>query len=285
MYLLMTALWLLPALFQPQEKEDQLVLVWSDEFDRDGMPDPDKWTYDIGDGCPDLCGWGNKERQYYTSDYKNVRVSGGKLIIEAHNDAYEESAYTSAKVRANEEHSVKYGYIEVKAKLPYGRGTWPAIWMLPQESSYGQWPASGEIDIMEHVGYDPGVVHGTIHTEAFNHAIGTQVGKHRQVKDFSHTFHRYAVNWTKDAIEFYIDGDKYNEFKNNGAGPEAWPFDHSFYLIMNIAVGGMWGGRQGIDESIWPQRMEVDYVRVYEPLYSDVQKLALKNNNRRDEQK
>lgn len=249
-----------------QSKESSMKLVWSDEFDYEGAPNPTLWDYDEGNGCPSLCGWGNNELQYYTNREENLRVEDGKLVIEVHIENYKGSAYTSAKLRSKDEGFWQYAYIEVRAKLPFGRGTWPAIWMLPKENIYGGWPKSGEIDIMEHVGYDPGVVHGTVHTEAFNHSIGTQVGKQTVVMDFDTNFHVYAINWTENRIEFFVDGIKYQEFKNNGDGPAAWPFDHPFYLVLNVAVGGNWGGVEGVDDAIWPQRMEVDYVRVYEPL-------------------
>lgn len=258
--------------YDPLERNDPPKLIWSDEFDYNGAPDSTLWTYDLGNGCPDLCGWGNQELQYYTKNESNVRVSNGRLVIEAHRERAGESDYTSAKVRSAHEGSWQYGYFEIRAKLPRGRGTWPAIWMLPMESIYGGWPASGEIDIMEHVGFDPGVVHGTVHTTAFNHLKGTQMGKQINVEDFDTAFHTYGINWIADKIEFYVDGKKYHEFVNNGEGEEAWPFDHEFYLILNIAVGGGWGGQQGVDDSIWPQSMEVDYVRVYEPLYIESQK-------------
>lgn len=243
-------------------------LVWNDEFNYEGSPDTTLWTYDQGNGCPSLCGWGNNELQFYTSSTKNVRVQDGKLIIEAHREDKAESKYTSARIKSFNGGSWKYGYMEISARLPQGRGTWPAIWMLPDNLIYGGWPRSGEIDIMEHVGYDHGVVHGTVHTNAYNHLKNTQVGKQRTVENVHGAFHTYAINWTETKIEFYIDGTKYHEFKKNGDSPDEWPFDHPFHLILNIAVGGGWGGQEGVDESIWPQRMEVDYVRVYEPLAS-----------------
>lgn len=260
-----------------QPKESPLQLVWSDEFDYEGSPDPTLWGYDEGNGCPTFCGWGNNELQYYTTNEKNVRVADGKLIIEAHKEDMGESKYTSAKIKSKND-AWKYAYIEVKAKLPKGRGTWPAVWMMPEASIYGGWPKSGEIDIMEHVGYDPGVVHGTVHTAAFNHIINTQVGNQVLVEDFDTVFHKYAINWTEDVIEFYLDGKKFHEFRNNGEGSDAWPFDHPFHLILNMAVGGNWGGAKGIDDSIWPQKMVVDYVRVYEPLLHERQKDYLKEN-------
>jgi beta-glucanase (GH16 family) len=135
--------------------------------------------------------------------------------------------------------------------------------MLPEENNYGGWPKSGEIDIMEHVGYDPGVVHGTVHTEAFNHIKGTQKGAQKKVETFHSYFHTYAIDWNADQIDFFIDGEQYFTFKNTGGDYKEWPFGHPFHLILNIAVGGNWGGQKGVDEKIWPQRLEIDYVRVY----------------------
>jgi beta-glucanase (GH16 family) len=234
-------------------------LIWSDEFESEGLPDSEKWVYDVGGH-----GWGNNELQFYTeNELLNARVENGILIIEAHQDSSYEKGYTSARLLTRGKAAWKYGYIEVKAKLPQGLGTWPAIWMLPEENKYGGWPKSGEIDIMEHVGYDQGIVHGTVHTEAFNHIKGTQKGMQITVPDCSETFHIYAVDWKEDKIDFYLDGEKYHSFENTGKSWEEWPFDHPFHLILNIAVGGNWGGSQGVDPNIWPQRMEIDYVRVY----------------------
>lgn len=235
-------------------------MIWSDEFETDGLPDPLKWSYDVGDH-----GWGNNELQYYSKeDLRNSRVENGILIIEAIKDTTQPKGYTSARLVTKGKAAWKYGYIEVKAKLPEGVGTWPAIWMLPEVNNYGGWPKSGEIDIMEHVGYDPGKVHGTVHTEAFNHSIGTQKGAQLMVSDFQDEFHVYAIDWKKDKIDFFIDGQKYFTFENTGDGSKAWPFDHPFHLILNIAVGGNWGGAQGVDADIWPQRLEVDYIRVFD---------------------
>jgi beta-glucanase (GH16 family) len=234
-------------------------LIWSEEFDYKGLPDPEKWVYDVGDH-----GWGNNELQYYTENtLENARVEGGKLIIEAHQDSSYTKAYSSARLLTRGKASWQYAYIEVKARLPRGVGTWPAIWMLPEDNKYGGWPKSGEIDIMEHVGYDQGTVHGTVHTEAFNHTKGTQKGKTIPVPDCSEDFHVYAIDWQEDKIDFYMDGENYHTFQNTGGSWEEWPFDHPFHLILNIAVGGNWGGAQGVDPEIWPQRMEIDYVRVY----------------------
>ncbi|PZX59205.1 beta-glucanase (GH16 family) [Algoriphagus ratkowskyi] len=235
-------------------------IVWSDEFSTEGLPDPSKWTYDVGDH-----GWGNQELEFYSqSDLKNARIENGTLVIEAHADSEYSKGYTSARLLTKGNAAWKYGYIEVKAKLPHGIGTWPAIWMLPEENLYGGWPKNGEIDIMEHVGYDPGKVHGTVHTEAFNHSIGTQIGGFQLVPDFNTEFHTYAINWTEEKIDFIIDGSIYFTFENSGNDYKEWPFYQPFHLILNIAVGGGWGGVQGVATDIWPQRMEVDYVRVYD---------------------
>lgn len=243
----------------------EMKLVWSDEFDKPGVPDPAKWNYDLGNGCPNVCYWGNNELQYYTNDAKNVRVEDGNLIIEAHKEKRGDREYTSTRIISKNKGDWTYGRIEVRANLPKGKGTWPAIWMLSTDWKYGGWPASGEIDIMEHVGYDPGVVHGTIHTEAYNHVKQTQKEGKITIPDAQDAFHVYAVNWEKDKMEFLVDGKVYHTVIRDPKDDfKGWPFDQRFHLLMNIAVGGNWGGAQGVDESIWPQTMEIDYVRVYQ---------------------
>lgn len=235
-------------------------LVWSDEFNYEGLPDTERWGYDVGGH-----GWGNQELQYYTENrQENARVENGKLIIEARKETYQNNQYTSARLVTRNKGDWLYGRIEVKAKLPSGKGTWPAIWMLPTDWSYGGWPDSGEIDIMEHVGYDATTIFGTVHTEAFNHSIGTQKGGEITVNDCETAYHVYAIEWTEDKIDFYVDDSKYYSFSNLG-GYEKWPFDKRFHLILNIAVGGTWGGAQGVDPSVFPQKMYIDYVRVYQP--------------------
>jgi beta-glucanase (GH16 family) len=239
-------------------------LVWSDEFDKGTMPDKTKWSYDIGDGCPQNCGWGNNELQYYTGSSANGRIEDGHLIIEAHREPMGSKEYTSARLVSKHKGDWTYGKIVARAKLPKGLGVWPAIWMLPTEWLYGGWPASGEIDIMEHVGYMPDSLFGSVHTKRFNHVMGTQVTKGVYNTTLSDTFHEYGVEWTQDRIDFLFDGQVYLTFANKKEGPDAWPFDQSFHVILNMAVGGNWGGHKGVDTSIWPQRMYVDYVRVYQ---------------------
>jgi beta-glucanase (GH16 family) len=240
-------------------------LVWSDEFNYNGTPDATKWSFDIGDGCPTVCGWGNNELEYYTSDSKNVRVENGKLIIEAHKEDKGGKHYTSTRIVSKLKGDWLYGRVEVKAKLPRGKGTWPAIWMLSTDWKYGGWPASGEIDIMEHVGLDPDVLHGTIHTETYNHGKGTQKEGKITVTGLMDDFHIYAINWSKDTMDFLVDGKIYHTVTRDPKEDfKGWPFDQRFHLIMNLAVGGNWGGMKGMDDSIWPRKLEVEYVRVYQ---------------------
>ncbi len=243
-----------------QEKGE---LLWQDEFNEEGKPNPEHWGYDLGDGCPDICGWGNNEKQTYTDQQENVRVENGKLIIEAHQ--LPEGGYSSARIKTKEKASWEYGYIEVRAKLPYGRGSWPAIWMLSGAKGF-KWPRDGEIDIMEYKGSHPEWVYGTTHTKAYNHVKGTQIGDSIKVFQPHESFNNYALNWMPDKLEWLINGVVFHTIHKSGGDYSEWPFDQPFYLILNLAVGGNFGGEYGVDEGIWPQRMEVEYVRVYEPL-------------------
>lgn len=236
-------------------------LVWNDEFNTDGLPSTANWGYDVGGG-----GWGNQELQRYTNGIpENVEQSEGTLKIKAvlleRGDTKE---YLSTRMVTRGKADWKFGRIDVRAKLPTGVGTWPAIWMLPTENVFGGWPNSGEIDIMEHVGFDPNVVHGTVHTGAFNHAQGTQRGGQITIPSALNEFHIYSIDWDADRILFMVDGQIYFRFNNSGNGSDEWPFDQRFHLIMNIAIGGTWGGQRGVDDSAFPTTMEVDFVRVYQ---------------------
>lgn len=236
-------------------------LVWSDEFNYNGLPDQKKWGYDIGGH-----GWGNQELQYYTDSRKeNARVENGKLIIEAKFENFQGSSFTSARLITKNRGDWTYGRIEVRAKLPYGKGTWPAIWMLPTVWNLGNggWPDNGEIDIMEHVGYNPGVIHASTHCNRYVHTKGTQKTATINVPDCITTFHNYILEWNKDEIKMYVDEKLYFTSVNENRGWEYWPFYKDFHLILNIAVGGTWGGAQGVDPNVFPQKMEVEYVRVY----------------------
>lgn len=265
-YLLVTVLLFFSGWFQKAHAQSAFnKLVWSDEFSYSGLPDTTKWDYDFGSGCPQNCGWGNNELQYYAkSRLKNSEVKNGHLFIRAIKENYEGAKYTSARLVSRNKGDWKYGRIEVRAKLPKGKGMWPAIWMLPTDWKYGGWPNSGEIDIMENVGYFPDSVFGTIHTASYNGMLGTQKVKGLAASDYSTEFHVYSIEWSEKAISFYVDNKRYNYFSNEKAGFDKWPFDQRFYLLLNIAVGGNWGGKYGVDQSIFPQTLEVDYVRVYQ---------------------
>lgn len=248
--------------FTYDEDNMEYRLVWSDEFDYEGKPDDTKWDYMVGGN-----GWGNNELQYYTKG-DNVKVADGKLTIELRKEEMGSNGYTSTRLVTKDKAEWKYAKIEVCAKLPTGKGTWPAIWMMPAADTYGTWPKSGEIDIMEHVGYDQGRVHATIHTESYYHGKNTQKGESILARDCSDEFHVYSVEWLPDKLLFSMDGEEYFSYKPTDytANPTSaeWPFDKAFYLIMNIAMGGNWGGAQGIDETVESAQMEIDYVRVYQ---------------------
>ena len=246
-------------LFSCNTQEDKWELVWSDEFNYTGLPDSTKWTAEVGGH-----GWGNNELQFYTSGRsENARVENGLLTIEARREDHDSMKYTSARLVTKNKGDWQYGKIEVKARLPKGLGTWPAIWMLGSTTPLN-WPDDGEIDIMEHVGFNHGYVHGSIHSKKFNHVIGTQKTDTIYVPDCSENFHVYSVEWNKDSVKVGVDGNNYFHFGNENTGYDAWPFDNKMHLLLNIAVGGNWGGQKGVDENIWPQKMEVDYVRVYQ---------------------
>lgn len=232
--------------------------VWVDEFNYNGLPDSTKWNYDVGGH-----GWGNNELQFYTSNrLKNARVENGLLVIEAHKEDFNGKKYTSARLVTKGKGDWTYGRIDVRAKLPKGLGTWPAIWMLGSTTPL-KWPDDGEIDIMEHVGYDQGKIHGSVHCKKYYHSIGTQKTGNIMVPDCSESFHVYSLLWNEEKITILVDGKAYFTFDNEHSGRDAWPFDGPFHLLLNVAVGGNWGGAKGVDEKIWPQRMEVDYVKVY----------------------
>jgi licheninase len=241
--------------------DPQWTQVWGDEFDGSGRPDTSKWHYEVGGH-----GWGNQELQYYTKARpENARVEDGHLVIEARREAYGDNSYTSA--RLNSDRSWTYGRFEIRAQVPPGRGTWPALWLLASQDTFGDafWPDNGEIDIMEHVGYNPNVIHSTIHTQAYNHTAGTQRGDTVHVPTATSAFHVYALEWTPTQIRSYVDGEQYFFFRRSGGDYTTWPFTHDFHLIMNVAVGGTWGGAEGVAPDVWPAAMRVDYVRVYKP--------------------
>lgn len=239
-------------------------VVWADEFNYSGLPDPQKWGYDVANP-----GWVNNEAQaYYENRLENSRVENGKLIIEARLDNYKNNLYSSARLVTKNRGDWTYGRFEIRAKLPYGKGTWPAIWMLPTVWNLGNksWPDNGEIDIMEHVGYDPGIIHASTHCNKYVWTKNTQKTASTNIPDAMTTFHNYVMEWDANEIKIYVDDKLYFTEQNEGKGWEYWPFFKDFHLILNIAIGGDWGGAQGIDNNIFPQRMEVEYVRVYKKL-------------------
>lgn len=244
-----------PLWAQPRLDQFEVTPSWSDEFNTPGAPDPKKWNFQFGDD-----GWGNQELQNYTD--RNAKVADGMLTITARREG---NGYTSSRINSKGKGDFLYGRIVARARLPRGRGTWPAIWMLYSQDEPGRdgWPDNGEIDIMEHVGFDPGRIHGSIHSKAYNHIDKTQKTATRVIPDAESAFHDYELRWTPDWIETRIDDKPVLLFQNPHLSWREWPFDRPQHLLLNIAVGGFWGAQKGIDDSIWPQSMDVDYVRVY----------------------
>lgn len=235
-------------------------LIWSDEFN-DKTLDQSKWVVETGDH-----GAGNAENQIYTSREKNVRLEDNKLIIEAHKEDFETFNYTSAKLTTFGKLDLQYGKISVRAKIPAGKGSWPAIWMLPNAFRNGEkWPGCGEIDIMEHVGRDEDMMHFSLHTGAYNHKLKNQLTYFERFSSITNRFAEYTMLWDGKSIEFLVDDVSYAKFVKGQEGMRTdkmgWPFDEPYYLILNLAVGGYWGG--AVDDSIFPIKLEFDYVRVY----------------------
>lgn len=225
--------------------------VWGDEFNTPGAPDPTKWSYDLGAG-----GWGNNESQTYTNNSGNSIVSDGTLKITAKAQSVGGSNYTSARLKSENKFEFTYGKVECRAKLPVGAGTWPAIWMLGQNYATNIWPACGEIDIMEHRGYDPNRIHGSLH---FPGNFGGNANTNTTViSNVSSQFHVYKVLWTPASIKFYVDNTLFHSFANSGSVP----FNSDFFLILNVAMGGTFGGP--IDPNFTESSMEIDYIRVYQ---------------------
>lgn len=235
-------------------------LVWADEFEVAGLPDPTRWVYDTERNA---LGWYNNELQYYAAARpQNAVVSGGRLQIVARAESlsglpdWGGQRYSSARLITRGLAAWTYGFFEVRAKLPCGRGTWPAIWML---GTSGPWPVAGEIDIMEHVGSNPGRVFGTVHTQV---SAGPGTGAAVQVPDACTAFHDYQLHWTASELAIGIDGVVYYRYPNPRAGRATWPFDAPQYLLLNIAIGGTLGG--AVDDTIFPVTMEIEHVRVYQ---------------------
>lgn len=270
---------LLSAILVERETQDAHagVLRWADEFNGSQL-DSRYWSVDLWPARKV-----NDEDQAYVGDPSSVRVEKGRLILQANKVDAEEAKYHSGRVHSQGKLDFMYGRVDVRAKLPKGQGVWPAIWLLPTHpyryatlcdarvsdwqgnGNCDAWPNSGEIDLMEHVGFEPGIVHGTVHTKGYFWVHGNQRKGSVKVDGLGERFHVYSLEWSPDFIDMRVDGVRYFRYAREGDDWSQWPFDHSFHLIMNLAVGGMWGRAGGpIDDSIFPQALEIDYVRVYE---------------------
>ncbi|GGZ36043.1 glycoside hydrolase family 16 protein [Asticcacaulis endophyticus] len=236
-------------------------LVWADEFTADGLPDPANWSDDTH---ANKSGWYNNELQYYSANRpENARQDGGKLIITARKEQlkdmadYGGQAYSSARLISKGKRAFTYGFFDIRARMPCGKGTWPAIWMLGETAG---WPDGGEIDIMEHVGKDPETIHGTVHNRSTAGTFGK--GSSIHMPDACSAFHDYQIEWTADKIDFFVDGRKYHTYKNEGTGAAQWPFAKAQYLLLNLAIGGAMAGE--VDDAVLPAEFHIDYVRVYQ---------------------
>ncbi len=238
---------------------DGYTLVWNDEFDSGSELNQNDWTHEVQNS-----GWVNNELQ----NYVNHKTPGGSLVTEVKNGTLritalkENGKIYSGRVYAKVKQGWTYGYIEASIKLPKGKGTWPAFWMMPV--NFKSWPADGEIDIMEEVGYHPNYVSSSLHANAHVHSNNTQVTHEMLCEGAEGEFHTYAILWTSKNITTYVDGKVQLSYDNRGLGRDDWPYDDPFYVIFNLAWGGSWGGAQGVDESALPATMEIDYIRVFQ---------------------
>jgi len=236
-------------------------LVWQDQFKVSGLPDPAKWGYEYGFVR-------NDEKQFYTkSRLQNARVKGGELIIEARHEEFEGGQYTSAALESTR--AWDHGYFEFVAKIPTGKGTWPAIWFLgdgvrKKGSEFINWPLCGEIDLMENVGFDPEKVHFNIHTQANSKAVGSVASTHIDVPKVWEGWHTYGLDYQAHKLVMYFDGKKVLTYLDDGKGEGGWPFNKPQFIILNLAIGGNWGGQQGIDDAVFPAKFEVKSVQVYQ---------------------
>lgn len=231
-------------------------LIWHDEFDGDTI-DTANWTYDLGAG-----GWGNGEAEHYTNRPENARLEDGMLVIEARQEQYRGSYYTSARLKTQGLQEFQYGRIEAHLKVPAGRGLWPAFWMLGSNFEEVGWPDCGEIDIMEYIGREPDLILGTMHGPGYAGALGLSKWN-RQDYDIADDFHTYAIEWDEDQITWFYDGVAYSTYTRSDIGDREWVFDQPFFIILNLAVGGTLPGPVGLD-TVFPAQYLVDYVRVFQ---------------------
>ncbi len=236
-------------------QDENIELVWEENFDGNSLNEK-VWNFELGDGCPDLCGWGNNESQIYTK--VNHKVENGYLVITAKK---EDSVYTSTRITTKNKQEFQYGRIEVRAKLPLGKGLWPAFWMLGSNISEVGWPLCGEIDIVEYVGREPNTIFTSLHTQD-SHGNTINTAK-RIIEGIEEGFHTYEIDWNKDKIEFYIDREMFYTFNPGIKTINIWPFDQPYFFIINLAIGGNFGGKE-IDDSIFPREFIIDYIKVYQ---------------------
>lgn len=234
-------------------------LVIADEFNTDGAPDSSMWTYDIGTGAN---GWGNNELQYYTDRTENVKVENGYLLITANQEDFEGASYTSARIKTQNLFERAYGRFEARIRLPYGKGLWPAFWLLGNDCETNIWPQCGEIDIMEYLGDNPTTIFGTVHGPGYSG--GEAISKDYVLENdrYDTGFHVFGIEWGPDYINYYVDDALYQTITPQDV-PGEWVFNHPFYIILNVAVGGNFPGSPN-NETVFPQTMLVDYVRVYQ---------------------
>lgn len=245
------SLWALTTNAQKEGKK----LVWEEEFSSTTLNEAD-WNYELGDGCPNICGWGNNERQVYTKD--NHELKDGKLYITARKL---DNNYTSTRITTQGKKEFQYGYIEVKAKLPTGNGIWPAFWMLGSNITEKGWPWCGEIDILEYVGKDPHVIFTSLHTkDSHGETINT---KKTTIETIEEGFHTYAIDWNAQRIIFFVDEQAVYTFQPKDKSEAVWPFDQPYYILLNMAIGGNFGGPE-VDDTIFPQQYVIDYIKVYQ---------------------
>lgn len=236
-------------------QKDKRKLVWEENFDGKILNEK-IWNFELGNGCPNLCGWGNNESQIYTKE--NHKLENGILVIEAKKDG---ETYTSTRITTKAKKEFLYGRVEARAKLPVGTGIWPAFWMLGANISEIGWPKCGEIDILEYVGKEPDMVFTSLHTQdSFGNTINTKKTSFPNIED---GFHIYAIDWTKDKIDFFVDNKCVYTFNPEIKNENTWPFDKPFYFIVNVAIGGNFGGPT-IDNEILPQKFEIDYIKMYQ---------------------
>lgn len=236
-------------------QKDNRKLIWEENFNGKAL-DTTVWNFELGNGCPNICGWGNNESQIYTKN--NHKVENGMLTITA---SYDGTQYTSTRITTKDKKEFQYGKMEVRAKLPQGKGLWPAFWMLGSNISQVGWPKSGEIDILEYIGKEPGQVFTSLHTQdSHGNTINT---KKTKIEGIEEGFHLYAIDWNKDQIAFYVDNHLVYTFKPEVKNENTWPYNQPFYFLINMAIGGNFGGPD-IDNSVFPEEFSIDYIKVYQ---------------------